>query len=97
MLSDKEDEMFIAAKQVFFSLILNFGIARKADIVSLEKAIEINNITDEILDNFVDKIVTNLADNVVKSVGKGIGSWGGWHLGNYVSHKYGPFIAPKFA
>ncbi|MCF7800250.1 hypothetical protein K9M16_04610 [Candidatus Babeliales bacterium] len=97
LLSDKDDEMFIAAKQIFFSLILNFGIARKADVISLELAIERNNVTDEILDNFVDKIVTNLADNVVKSVGRGLGSWGGWHLGNYVSHKYGPFIAPKFA
>ncbi|MFA5074831.1 MAG: hypothetical protein WC436_01895 [Candidatus Babeliales bacterium] len=95
LISEKEDEMFIAAKQIFFSLIINFGIVKKADIIALEKAIETNTINDENLTEFADKIISNIADNFVKSVGKGFGSWGGWHLGNYLSNKYGPFLAHK--
>ena len=97
LISEKEDAMFVSARQIFFAFLVQFGVVKKVDIDNLELAIEKDRLDEVMLSEFADKIISNIADSIVKQVGGGLGAWGSWHAANLATRSYGPFFAGRVA
>ena len=91
LLQDPDDPIFIMARQMFFTFVVNLGFMSQLDVAKLEKEMDEGKFDDKKVELIIDQIVSRIVDTVIISVGGFVGSSVAWYGANHAMNKYGPF------